>query len=451
MPTAAVHRPESLFSTSDEEEPELSARSESIDAPVTPRRRRPRSAIANGQPGPSTFRQSSSSSDKEEGKLPVNFDKRRVQRKPDEDVASDASSTDVDDSRRNSHSTSLDKLTPAQQKQAALRRLRGLRNQRSLSRIAPKPPGDEVEEARSDHESASGENLKEDRDSDAETDETSQYGGSFINDDDVDPEAAKKVDAALAPDRDKRRSIEDHLAVFIQYIVELHFEPKLFSRISKADADYFRTAINGLRRDTSGFADSIRLPTWSAPFTVTLDLRPELEHEYKTDDRFPTKRHVVDPKKGYGCQACWTRGDKTCDGGGQRMLWTTGGTYDLRGDTFEGSDEEEGTEYELDRYFKNRALALKIPYPPKFKLDVGARCCNRAAVYHEARHYPFVVATRVRRVIIDQRLQYDKRHDFFVEEFKEELQYSIWNWERWQKRFDLEEDFAHDNVESTQE
>lgn len=38
---------------------------------------------------------------------------------------------------------------------------------------------------------------------------------------------------------------------------------------------------------------------------------------------------------------------------------------------------EEESRYETSIVFKNRALASKRPYPPGFKLRVGARCLGR--------------------------------------------------------------------------
>ncbi|KAJ7771568.1 hypothetical protein B0H16DRAFT_1513935 [Mycena metata] len=456
-PTTAAHRAESLFA-SDDDEPELSATSESgaenIDTPVTPRRNPPRGENANTLGGPSTVRRKSwsSSSDEEEGDLPANLGNRSIRGKSEEGAASNASLTEVDDLKLPTPPPST-KPTPRQRKQAALRKLKGDRNQRSLSRTVPKTashePEEHVEESRSDY-GPTGENEEEEEeeDTDAETEQTSQYEGSLIDDADLDPEAEKKVDAVLVLERNKNRGIEGHLAVFIEYIVDLHFDPELISKLSTTKENYFRTAINGLRRYTEEFANSIRLQSWKAPFTATLDLRPGLKDEFRTDDRFPTKHEVVDPKK-YGCQGCWTRGRESCDKRGQRTLWTLGGTYDRRGDTFTSIEEAAGAQYERRRYFNNGALAPQDPYPPKFQLALGARCCNRAVVYHNARHYPYLVATRVKRQIVARGLQLNDDRDEFLDsiadEFKADLRSSASEWGRYQCRFDLDEEFAHDN------
>ncbi|KAJ7184389.1 hypothetical protein C8R46DRAFT_459392 [Mycena filopes] len=298
--------PDLLFQSDDEAESK-SHGVEDNDASVTPPRRNPRD---NAQAGPSKPR-------------------RKLFRKPD--VAEGAAS-DVDDLYFAPPPVSS-KQTPTQRKKAVLQRYKDVLREKSSPRAVRRTINDAEEQTSSDHESV---RSRAEEDSDKET-ATSNYAGSFIDDDGVDPEEAKAVDDELAEDRDKHRTIEGHLAVFIQYIVDLHFDPDLFSNIPEASEQHYRTAIDALRRRTNGFADSIRLQQWNAPFTATLDLRPELEDEFKTHAMFPTKWQVPDYRKGYGCQACWTRGDKSCDRRGQRTLWTVAGTYNLKGDTFEAS------------------------------------------------------------------------------------------------------------------
>ncbi|KAJ7826637.1 hypothetical protein B0H13DRAFT_2120670 [Mycena leptocephala] len=285
-----------------------------------------------------------------------------------DDLASTAHSTDVDDLELPTP-PSTPKLTPKQRTRAALEKYKNKRENRSSPRFVEgaKVGGAESPSPSDDGSPAIDSNVIESA-GDAETE--SEQHNSFIDDSEPLADAAEELEAVLGS---QRRTLEEHFAVFIEYIVRVRFEPGF-----APSQEFYETAIRALRRKIDDFVNSMRLQTWNAPFIATLDLRPVLHHEFHTDDQFPDKRDLGDHDVEYGCQACWTRGDKTCDGRGQRCLWTEAGTYNRTQDTYEDISEG-GIQYETKTFFKNHALALKRPYQPEFKLIIGARCCNRAA------------------------------------------------------------------------
>ncbi|KAJ6606378.1 hypothetical protein DFH09DRAFT_7262 [Mycena vulgaris] len=164
---------------------------------------------------------------------------------------------------------------------------------------------------------------------------------ALLDDNDETAETALAVEAALGSDRYARRTIEQQLAVFVEYIVRLRYDPKFSSKAAKDHELPYRTALTALRQHLNGYANSICLQTWNPPFVATLDLRPSLNTEFVTPVPFPRK-----PRKGeddyhddeeYGCQACWTRGNESCDWGGRYSISTEPGTYNRNADTFKVS------------------------------------------------------------------------------------------------------------------
>jgi hypothetical protein len=150
---------------------------------------------------------------------------------------------------------------------------------------------------------------------------------SFIvyQDDDADV-----VNDALGAMRYAHREIEEHFAVFVEYIVAINSDPDFLSTIEGNDsacnsflifsANFavleasYESAVTALKRHIDPLANAIVLSTWKAPFIATLNLRPIL------NDTFPCE--------GGDCHACWTRGKYSCDANGSYIISTRKGVYD---------------------------------------------------------------------------------------------------------------------------
>ncbi|KAJ6606374.1 hypothetical protein DFH09DRAFT_1353513 [Mycena vulgaris] len=282
---------------------------------------------------------------------------------------SDADSADVDDLELPAP-PSPSKPTPRELKRQAFQRYTKTRN----TKPSPTSARKNVVEAAENCSAAVA--SEDDSDSDETGTESSatqenldNSDSSLIDDEDEDQtaDAALEVDAALGPERCARRTIEEQLAVFVEYVVRLRYEPNLLSLDTTTENDKlsYRTAISSPAKTYGRFCE----------FHVTFHLV-----------RAPTD-----------CQACWTRGPFECSGTGSCTLSTLKGFYDRDGDTFQETAET-NVEYckETTEDFENSADAPKLPYPPGFRLVVGARCSRRAAAYHQARHYMYRIATRVR-------------------------------------------------------
>ncbi|KAJ6500619.1 hypothetical protein C8R45DRAFT_1092703 [Mycena sanguinolenta] len=215
-----------------------------------------------------------------------------------------------------------------------------------------------------------------------EEEEADDAEDTFIVDEDdadADPDAALELERM----RYSSRELDEHFAVFVEYIIALHSDPDYLSTATDDEKEYFDTAVTALRRHIDPLADSMTLSTWKAPFIATLNLRPILEDGLSTE--------------GTGdCHACWTRGMYACDISGAYILSTRKGIYDH--DTFERKPEKK-IKYGKATQFENNAEARSLPYPPQFELVIGQRCFNRALAYHEARHYMYNVSVRVKEKI----------------------------------------------------
>ncbi|KAJ7168341.1 hypothetical protein C8R43DRAFT_984051 [Mycena crocata] len=257
-----------------------------------------------------------------------------------------------------------------------------------------------------------------------------------------------------------RRTTVEHLAVFVEYAIRLHSEPDFLSTVD--DKEYYEVTIKAVQKMISDVTHSLRLQNWSAPFTTTLDSRPVLIFEFVSLSPFPRKPfqepNTLATKLKYpGCAACWTRGDFSCDVEGIYELWTEGESYDPKtfkdileeaesdneieditdkdssdGDMSAGYISEEESCYETSIVFKNRALALKRPYPPGFKLRIGARCLRRVVAYHTALHYMRNVYARIGDEPLDDpqalvRFNAQVLQDFLSDKLR---------WERFQYRSD---------------
>lgn len=221
-----------------------------------------------------------------------------------------------------------------------------------------------------------------DEESDAEEMEAAEnLEESFIVDeaDGADPDAT----AALDRMRYSHRDLDEHFAVFIEYIIALDSDPEYLSTATEDEKEYFATAVTALRRQVDSLADSMTLSTWKAPFIATLNLRPLLADG------------VICPGND-NCHACWTRGMYACDVSASYSLSTQKGIYDPK--TFQDIPEKK-IKYGKATSFENNAEARNLPYPPRFGLVIGARCFKRALAYHEARHSLYNISVRVKEKI----------------------------------------------------
>ncbi|KAK7006759.1 DUF4211 domain-containing protein [Favolaschia claudopus] len=205
----------------------------------------------------------------------------------------------------------------------------------------------------------------------------------IVDDNDNDANADEDANAVLNRMRYSSRQLDEHFAVFVEYVIALDSDPEYLSTASEDEKEYFATAVKALRRHIDPLADSMTLSTWKAPFIATLNLRPVLADGMSTDATGD-------------CHACWTRGMYACDQSGAYVLSTQKGVYDR--DTFMDKPEK-GIKYGKATRFENNAEARNLPYPPGFELVIGQRCFNRAMAYHDARHYMHTIALRVREKI----------------------------------------------------
>nr|GAT59376.1 predicted protein [Mycena chlorophos] len=179
------------------------------------------------------------------------------------------------------------------------------------------------------------------------------------------------------------RDLEENFGIFVEYMVLLNADPKWRETASEDDKEYYATAVAALRKNIEPLADTMLHTTWKAPFIATLQLRPVLQDGVSCD-------------RTGNCHACWTRGMYSCDVSGSYELSTRKGTYDQ--DTFQ-KKKEVGLKYGTQTSFENNAEARNLPYPPKFKLYIGARCFKRATAYHEVRHCLYNYSVRVKERI----------------------------------------------------
>ncbi|KAF7359218.1 DUF4211 domain-containing protein [Mycena sanguinolenta] len=266
-------------------------------------------------------------------------------------------------------------------KSSALARYAKARKNKS----SPAPvPADAIEEKGKEREFTPFSDAEEDglEDVAEEEEAVDDAEDTFIVDEDdadADPDAALELERM----RYSSRELDEHFAVFVEYIIALHSDSNYLSTATEKEKEYFNTAVTALRRHIDPLADSMTLSTWKAPFIATLNLRPILEDGLSTE--------------GTGdCHACWTRGMYACDISGAYILSTRKGIYDH--DTFERKSEKK-IKYGKATQFENNAEARSLPYPPQFELVIGQRCFNRALAYHEARHYMYNVSVRVKEKI----------------------------------------------------
>ncbi|KAF8191478.1 hypothetical protein K438DRAFT_891524 [Mycena galopus ATCC 62051] len=291
-------------------------------------------------------------------------------------------------------------------------------------------PADAVDEEKreftpfSDAEDDGLEDVAEEEDEDVEDAED-----TFIVDED---EGDADANAALERMRYSSRELDEHFAVFVEYIIALHSDPEYLSTATEDEKEYFDTAVNALRRHLDPLADSMTLSTWKAPFIATLNLRPVLEDGLSTE--------------GTGdCHACWTRGMYACDISGAYTISTKKGIYDH--DTFEDKPEKK-IKYGKATQFENNAEARSLPYPPSFELIIGQRCFNRALAYHEARHYMYIISVKVKdkiQSLCEDDAELEKDPNALLEAMKEEhyIEY-LWGrfksdrkqWSQWANRKD---------------
>ncbi|KAJ7677238.1 hypothetical protein B0H17DRAFT_1079621 [Mycena rosella] len=221
----------------------------------------------------------------------------------------------------------------------------------------------------------------EDEDEDVEEGVDNEEESFIVEEDEGDADA--DANAALDRMRYSHRELDEHFAVFVEYIVALDSDPEYMSTATEDEKEYFTTAVTALRRHIDSLADSMTLSTWKAPFIATLNLRPVLADGVSCEGND-------------NCHACWTRGMYSCDVRGSYTLSTKKGIYDPN--TFQDLPEKK-MKYGKATSFENNAEARNLPYPPRFELIVGARCFNRALAYHEARHSLYSASVRVKEKI----------------------------------------------------
>ncbi|KAJ7915569.1 hypothetical protein B0H13DRAFT_2000257 [Mycena leptocephala] len=329
-----------------------------------------------------------------------------------DDLPSTADSADDNDLEL-SPPPSASRPTPKQQKMAVMEEYKNARKNRSSPisyRREPKLGGGG--ETSSDDGLLTSDSSASGSDLDTEGDSKKS---DFIDDAE---EAADTADNALGPESYARRELDDHFVEFVEYVAKLYFNPNFLSTdntISDTERWSYEAAVKAMRQRTDAVADSMLLSTWSAPFRVTLDTRPNLIGPI--------------PSESNDCQGCWTRGPFSCSGAGSCTLSTRKGSYNP--DTFQ-DEPEEGLEYEMDTTadFENSAQADKLPYPPGFRLVVGARCSRRAALYHQARHYLYNIFTRVKdeiEMLRDRDEKFFKKEARVIETLHERFTTNLWN------------------------
>ncbi|KAJ7684538.1 hypothetical protein DFH06DRAFT_1155944 [Mycena polygramma] len=277
---------------------------------------------------------------------------------------------------------SSSKPTKKQLKSTALQRYAKARKNKSSPAPVPEDASDEEEEEREFTPFSEAEEDDEDE-GEASADVEGAEDTFIVDEDEGEGDVDADANAELNRMRYSSRQLDEHFAVFVEYIIALHSDPDYLSTATEDEKAYFDTAVNALRRHIDPLADSMMLSTWKAPFIATLNLRPILDDGLSCE--------------GTGdCHACWTRGMYACDLGGAYTISTRKGIYDHN--TFEDLPEKK-IKYGKATQFENNAEARNLPYPPRFELIIGRRCFNRALAYHEARHYMYSVALRVREKI----------------------------------------------------
>jgi len=143
----------------------------------------------------------------------------------------------------------------------------------------------------------------EDSSSSAGQSESSEQTDNFIDDtDDID-----LVPLPLNLGK-ASRSLRDHFAVFVHYLVATVTEPDILSLMS--NKSYFESARQAINDSVKSLADEIAPSTWKPPFRYTLEKRPVMTIQYGGE------------LSDHGCDACWQRGK-------DKYICTTLGVYTL--------------------------------------------------------------------------------------------------------------------------
>ncbi|KAJ6606380.1 hypothetical protein DFH09DRAFT_7295 [Mycena vulgaris] len=331
--------------------------------------------------------------------------KGRLHRKPDPEVLELDSDDDPEDLALPVQPTSS-KPTKKQLKSSALERYAKARKNKSSPAPVPADASDE-EKANGLFREFTPIPEVDSEESDAEEEEVvDNPEESFIVDED-EGDADADANEALDRMRYSHRELDEHFAVFIEYIIALDSDPEYLSTATEDEKEYFGTAVTALRRHIDSLADSMTLSTWKAPFIATLNLRPILADGVAcqgNDD----------------CHACWTRGMYSCDLSGSYALSTQKGIYDPQ--TFQDLPEKK-MKYGRATKFANNAEARNLPYPPRFELVIGKRCFHRALAYHEARHCLYGVSIRVKektKALCEENAELANDPNALLEAMKEE-------------------------------
>ncbi|KAJ7184382.1 hypothetical protein C8R46DRAFT_459267 [Mycena filopes] len=431
--------------------PVIDVRSDASDAPVKRKARKTKpKLVAEPAPSPKATRRAkrlkpepvvvaSQDSDEDEDTVP----KRRIRRKvevvsdsdddekptrlrrgssmpaEDADATNDLDSDDDPEDLALPAQPSSSRPTNKELKSSALQRYAKARKNKSSP---PPVPSDAAKEEEEENDGlftpfSEVEEEDEEQEEDAAGGEEPEEDTFIVDEDDADADADANV--ALNRMRYSHRELDEHFSVFVEYIIALHSDPDYLSTATEDEKEYFETAVNALRRHIDPLADSITPSTWKAPFIATLNLRPILDDGLFTE--------------GTGdCHACWTRGMYSCDVSGAYTLSTRKGVYDPK--TFQAKPEKH-IKYGKATSFENNAEARNLPYPPGFELIIGKRCFNRAVAYHEARHYMYGLAVRVREKIKslcegDEELEEDPNALFEAMKHSEEGNFITYLWGR---------------------
>ncbi|KAJ7118814.1 hypothetical protein C8R44DRAFT_789348 [Mycena epipterygia] len=390
---------------------------------------------AGGNDGPKRLRRVKSPPVDVESDSPSNSPRKgRLRRKPDSEGRASAGhildSDDDPDDLALPVQLGPSKPTKKQIKSSALERYAKARKNKS----SPAPVPADAEQEEDDDLFREFTPFSEAEESDAGGgEEEENLEESFIIEEE-EGDADTDANAALDRMRYSHRELDEHFAVFVEYMIALYSDSEYLSTATEDEKEYFSTAVTALRRHIDSLADSMTLSTWKAPFIATLNLRPILADGVASEGNDD-------------CHACWTRGMYSCDVSGSYSLSTQKGIYDPK--TFQDIPEKK-IKYGKATSFQNNAEARNLPYPPRFELIIGARCFNRALAYHEARHYLYNVAVRVKEKIQslceeDEELANDP--NALLEAMKnEDFITSLWSrfksdkkqWARWGNRKDAD-------------
>ncbi|KAJ7853644.1 hypothetical protein B0H14DRAFT_3865710 [Mycena olivaceomarginata] len=312
--------------------------------------------------------------------------KGRLRRKSDSDDGVKASTLLELDSDEDPEDLELpvqptsSKPTKKDLRSSALARYAKARKNKSSPAPVPADAGTEEKEREFTPFSDAEEGGLEDVAEEEEEGEADDAEDTFIVDED---DGDADANAALDRMRYSSRQLDEHFAVFVEYIIALHSDPDYLSTATEDEKEYFDTAVKAMRRHLDPLADSMTLSTWKAPFIATLNLRPVLADGLATESTGD-------------CHACWTRGMYACDLVEAYTISTQKGIYDH--DTFETKPEKK-IKYGKATQFENNAEARNLPYPPGFQLVIGQRCFNRALAYHDVRHYLYTLSVKVKEKI----------------------------------------------------